>query len=96
VFRLVTGHGDLFDGDVRLADAKRMRRLADPSVRCMVLMDWNSVPSGSMWGDRDLNDPRFWPPGTKWTRAHRVLWQHGQAQAGPYAPDTRALDYLIG
>jgi len=27
---------------------------------------------------------------------HRVLWQHGPAQAGPYVPDTRALDYLIG
>jgi hypothetical protein len=29
-------------------------------------------------------------------QAHRVLWQHGQAQAGLYAPDTRALDYLTG
>jgi hypothetical protein len=27
---------------------------------------------------------------------HRVLWQHCSAQAGPYVPDTRALDYLIG
>lgn len=25
-----------------------------------------------------------------------MLWQHGPQQAGPFVPDTRALDYLIG
>jgi hypothetical protein len=96
VFRVVTGHGDLHDGDTRLADAKRLRRLADPSVPCLAAMDWNSVPSGPMWQDQDLDDPRSWPPGNYWARAHRIVWRHGPAQAGPHIADTRALDYLIG
>lgn len=96
VFRVRTGHGALPGGDARLADAQRLRRLADPAVPTAVAMDWNSVPSGPCWEDRELNDPRFWPPEQHWARVHRVLWQHGPAQAGPYVPDTRALDYLIG
>jgi hypothetical protein len=95
VFRLVTGHGDLFDNDARLAASKKLRRLAGPAVPCMVLMDWNSVPSGP-WEDRELNDPQLWPDGTHWARASRIFWEHGPAQVGPHRPDTRALDYLIG
>jgi hypothetical protein len=74
----------------------RLRRLADPRIPALVAMDWNTVPSGPMWQDRELNDPARQPAGQEWARAHRVLWQHGPGQAGPYVPDTRALDYLIG
>jgi hypothetical protein len=94
VFRLITGHGDINDGDERLADAKMLHRFADPAIPCAILMDWNCVPSGPMWTDRDLNDARFWAG--HWQRAQALLWQHGAAQAGPYIRDTRALDYLIG
>lgn len=96
VFGVVAVHGDLYSGDARLADAQALRRFADPSVPCLIAGDWNSVPSGPGWEDRELDDPGFWPPGKHWARVHRVLWQHGPAQAGPYVPDTRALDYLIG
>jgi hypothetical protein len=96
VFRVVATHGDLFGGTTRLADAQALRRFADPSVPCLIAGDWNSVPSGPGWEDRELNDPRFWPEEAHWARAPRVLWQHGPAQAGPYSPDTRALDYLLG
>jgi hypothetical protein len=97
IFRIRTGHGALNGGDPRLADAMRLRRLADPRIPTLVAMDWNSVPSGPMWEDRELNDPALWGrPDQRWALAHRILWQHGPAQAGPYVPDTRALDYLIG
>jgi hypothetical protein len=97
IFRVRTGHGALDGGDARLADAMRLRRLADPSVPALVAMDWNSVPSGPVWEDRGLNDPAMWGnQAAPWRRAHRVLWRHGPQQAGPYVPDTRALDYLIG
>jgi endonuclease/exonuclease/phosphatase family metal-dependent hydrolase len=97
IFRVRTGHGALNGGDSRLADAMRLRRLADPSIPTLVAMDWNSVPSGPMWEDQGLNDPGLWgPQAPQWRRAHRVLWRHGPQQAGPYVPDTRALDYLIG
>ena len=45
IFRVRTGHGALDGGDSRLADAMRLRRLADPSIPTLVAMDWNSVPS---------------------------------------------------
>ncbi len=96
VFRVVATHGDLYGGDMRLADAQALRRFADPAVPSLIAGDWNSVPSGPGWEDRELNDPRFWPPDKHWARAARLLWQHGPAQAGPHIPDTRALDYLIG
>jgi hypothetical protein len=79
------------------ADAQALRRFADPSVPCLIAGDWNSVPSGPAWEDRELNNAALWGnPGQEWARAHRVLWQHGPGQAGPFQPDTRALDYLIG
>jgi len=97
VFRVRTGHGALSGGDERLAEAKKLRRLADPSIPTLVAMDWNSVPSGPDWEDQELNDPALWgQPGQEWARAHRVRWEHGPGQAGPYVPDTQALDYLIG
>jgi hypothetical protein len=96
IFRVRTGHGAISGGDDRLADAKRLRRLADPGIPTLIAMDWNSVPSGLGWEDRDLDDDRIWAAADHWARVHRVLWQHGPAQAGPYKPDTRPLDYLIG
>jgi endonuclease/exonuclease/phosphatase family metal-dependent hydrolase len=97
IFRVRTGHGALNGGDSRLADAMRLRRLADPRIPTLVAMDFNSVPSGPMWEDKGLNDPELWGhQAPQWRRSHRVLWRHGRQQAGPYVPDTRALDYLIG
>jgi hypothetical protein len=97
IFRVRTGHGALDGGGARLADAMRLRRLADPRLPALVAMDWNSVPSGPVREDRELNDPALWgDPGQQWARAHRVRWQHSPGQAGPYQPDTRALDYLTG
>ena len=97
IFRVVTGHGALSGGDARLADAMSLRRLADPRIPALVAMDWNCVPSGPGWEDRELNDAALWGnPGQEWARAHRLLWRHGPAQAGPFQPDTRALDYLTG
>ena len=96
IFLVHTGHGAQDGGDARLADARRLRRLADPAVPALVAMDWNSVPSGPGWEDRDLNEPRFWGERNRWALASRILWQHGPAQAGPYRPDTRALDFLLG
>lgn len=96
VFQVVAVHGDLSGGEARLADAQALRRFADPAVPCLIAGDWNAVPSGPGWEDRDLNDDRIWVVGQHWARVHRVLWQHGPAQAGQYVPDTRALDYLIG
>lgn len=95
LFRVVAVHGDLYTGETRLADATALRRFADPAIPCLIGGDWNSVPSGP-GEDRELNDPRFWPQGTHWARAPRIVWEHGAAQAGPYRPDTRALDYLTG
>jgi hypothetical protein len=97
LFRIRTGHGGLDGGEGRLADARRLRRLADPTFPTLIAQDWNTIPSGPMWEDRELNDSTRWAGGCQdWARAHRVLWQHGPGQAGPYLPDTRALDYLIG
>lgn len=93
IFRVVTGHGDLFGGEQRLADAKTYRMLVHP-VPCIIGQDWNSVPSGPQWEPRDLNDRTKWPHLRM--IANRVHWQHGPAQAGPYRADTRALDYLCG
>jgi hypothetical protein len=94
-FRVVAAHGDLSGGSMRLDDAQGLRRFADHEP-CLIAADWNSVPSGPGWEDRELNDPSFWPQDEHWARVHRVQWQHGPAQAGPFVPDTRALDYLIG
>jgi hypothetical protein len=55
--------------------------LADPRIPALVAMDWNSVPSGLAWEDRELNDTALWGnPGQEWALAHRVLWQHGPGQ----------------
>jgi len=60
-------------------------------------MDWNSVPSGPAWEDRELNDPALWGhPGQEWARAHGVLWQHGLRAGRAFPADTRALDCLTG
>lgn len=97
IFRIRTGHGAMDGGDARLADAMRLRRLADPRLPTLIAMDWNSVPSGPLWEDSQLNDPDFWGrPGQRWAMAFRARWEHGPAQAGPHAADTRALDYLLG
>ncbi|MFD2422404.1 hypothetical protein [Amycolatopsis pigmentata] len=91
VWRVVTGHGDLSGGLQRLLDAQELRPLANPEFPCVIGMDWNSTPSGPQWEHRDLDQYDI-----AWRRANRILWQHGQAQTGPFRPDTRALDYLCG
>ena len=62
VFRVVaTPRGPLQRGHAAGRRAG-LRRLADPAVPSLIAGDWNSVPSGPGWEDRELNDPRFWPP----------------------------------
>ena len=63
IFRVRTGHGALYGGDSRLADAMRLRRLADPALPTVVAMDWNSVPSGPLWEDTALGNPEQWGAG---------------------------------
>lgn len=92
LFRVVAVHGDIHSGDMRLADAKTFDRFANPAVPCAIIGDWNSVPSGPHWEPTDLNSGIYEP----WRLAWRIHWQHGPAQAGPHALDTRALDYLCG
>lgn len=96
IMRIVARHGDMHDPDLRLADSRKLRRFAEPGIPCLVAEDSNGTPSGPMYEDCQLNDPRYWPPGRQWARAHRAEWRHGPGQAGPYAADTRALDYLVG
>jgi hypothetical protein len=95
-FLIKTGHGALDGGDSRLADAMRLRRLADPGTPSIVAMDWNSVPSGPMWEDTALRNPGDWGPGAAWNLAHRVAWDPRRGLQWPLEADTRALDYLIG
>lgn len=95
-FCVVATHGDLHDGNARLADAMAFRRLANPDVPCLIAGDWNSVPSGPLWEDPDLASPQRCAQTETWRVMHRALWEHGPRQGGPYHPDTRALDYLIG
>jgi endonuclease/exonuclease/phosphatase family metal-dependent hydrolase len=95
-FRGLATHGDLHDGDARLADAKAFRRFANPDLPTVIAGDWNSVPSGPLWADPDLASPQQCAQTETWRVMHRALWQHGPRQDGPYWPDTRALDYLIG
>jgi endonuclease/exonuclease/phosphatase family metal-dependent hydrolase len=95
-FRIVATHGDLHDGDARLADAKAFRRFANPDAGCLIAGDWNSVPSGPLWADPDLASPQRCAQTETWRVMNRAYWQHGPGQGGPYRPDTRALDYLIG
>jgi len=73
IFRVRTGHGALSGGDSRLADAMRLRRLADPRIPTLMAMDFNSVPSGPMWEDKGLNDPAVWGG----TRARNGDWRTG-------------------
>jgi endonuclease/exonuclease/phosphatase family metal-dependent hydrolase len=94
VFRVRASHGDVFSGTMRLEDARTFTRLAQEEIPCLLAADWNCVPSGPMWADTAINEPRLWDQ--PWKRAHRIRWRHGPAQAGPHEPDTRALDYLIG
>ncbi len=94
MFRVRATHGDLFSGDARLADARTFTRLAQEEIPCLLAGDWNGVPSGPLWDDTAINQPGLWDQ--PWKRAHRIHWRHGPAQGGPYEPDTRALDYLIG
>jgi endonuclease/exonuclease/phosphatase family metal-dependent hydrolase len=95
-FRVLATHGDLHDGDARLADAKAFRRFANPDLPTVIAGDWNSVPSGPLWEDPDLASPQRCAEIETWRVMHRALWQQGLRQDGPYWPDTRALDYLIG
>jgi hypothetical protein len=92
IFRVVLTHGDFHDGDARLADAKTLDRFADPDIPCVILGDWNATLSGP----QDIHD--FNAPGVhRLDRlAHKIQWNHGPAQTGPYESDTRALDYLCG
>jgi hypothetical protein len=96
IFRVRTGHGALYGGDSRLADAMRLRRLADPALPTVVAMDWNSVPSGPLWEDTALGNPEQWEPGTAWSLANRAIWDPRRGLRWPLEADTRALDYLIG
>lgn len=90
VFHVVSGHGDIFDTDMRLADAKMLRRYANPAIPCAVMMDWNSVLSN--W-DND----KFQTYTAPWQYASRIQWQHGPSQADPRPrADTRARDFLCG
>lgn len=91
--RVVVIHGDIHDGDARLADAKQFDRFANPTIPCVILGDWNATLSGPQWEGDDWNYPTIHVP---WRRAHKVLWRHGPAQVGPHVPDTRGLDYLCG
>jgi endonuclease/exonuclease/phosphatase family metal-dependent hydrolase len=90
-FRVVVIHGDINDGDMRLADAKMLARFAAPDIPCVIIGDWNSTPSGP-WDIGDFNNPLHRPD----RRAHKILFKHGPEQAGPHEADTRALDFLCG
>jgi hypothetical protein len=96
IFRVSTGHGSLDGGEARLADAKRLTRLANPGIPSLVAMDWNSVPSGPLWQDTALDSSERWEPGTAWRLAHRALWDPRRGLQWPVEADTRALDYLLG
>ncbi|GAA4082805.1 hypothetical protein [Actinomadura miaoliensis] len=95
VFRVLITHGDIHDGNQRLADAMTFDRFADPEIPCVILGDWNSTLSGPMWevGDWNNPDPMMHQPHR---RAHKIMFLHGPRQAGPHVADTRALDYLCG
>lgn len=86
-------HGNIYNGGIGWHDATRLRWLANPATPSAIIGDWNSVPSGPMWEPKDLNSYPYTQP---WRRAARILWEHGAKQGGPYRPDTRALDYLLG
>ena len=61
------------------------------------LATWHLLARRDGGIQQGLNGPELWgPQAPQWRRAHRVLWQHGPQQAGPFVPDTGALDYLIG
>ncbi|WP_021596587.1 endonuclease/exonuclease/phosphatase family protein [Actinomadura welshii] len=90
--RIMAWHGDIYSGDTRLADARTFRKLADPTIPCALLGDWNTVPSGA-FEPTDLNTPGVHDPRRL---AYRIQWKHGAAQAGPHIYDTRALDFLCG
>lgn len=88
IFHVVTGHGDIFDGDARLAAAKKLRRYANPKIPAVIMMDWNSVLSGFERDDFSTYEER-------WQYASRVLFEHGPNQDSRVA-DTRARDFLCG
>jgi endonuclease/exonuclease/phosphatase family metal-dependent hydrolase len=92
-FRVIVWHGDIHDGDTRLADAKNFDRFAGPETPAVLMGDWNSTLSGPMWEIGEFNNPAFHRPHRM---AHKILFQHGKQQTGPYVADTRALDYLCG
>ncbi|MFA1548857.1 endonuclease/exonuclease/phosphatase family protein [Actinomadura chokoriensis] len=90
--RLMAWHGDIYSGDDRLADARRFDRLADPAFPCVLLGDWNTVPSGG-FEPEDLNKPGVHNPRQI---NYRVQWEGGPRQGGPHVYDTRAMDFLCG
>ncbi|WP_131742466.1 endonuclease/exonuclease/phosphatase family protein [Actinomadura roseirufa] len=93
-FHVLIGHGDIHDGDARLADFKTYARLADPAIPCIFIGDCNCTPSGPMWETGEFNDPLHLQRPER--MLHKILWRHGPAQEGPYTADTRALDVLCG
>jgi hypothetical protein len=92
MFRVIVWHGDIHDGDMRLADAKTFDRFANPDTPCVILADWNATLSGP-WNVGDFNDSQVHD---SFRRAHKIVFHHGPRQAGLYEADTRALDYLCG
>lgn len=93
-FHIIAIHGDTDDGDMRLADAKKLRRYGESSIPCLVAGDWYCTPSGSMWVARDLDDPNIYS--VRSAHRGRIIWEHHRKQNRPYRPDTRSLDYLLG
>ncbi|WP_242882540.1 hypothetical protein [Actinomadura litoris] len=93
-FLVVVVHGDIHSGEARLADAKTFDRLADPAIRCLLIGDWNATLSGPCWDVGEFGHPLHLARPDR--LAHKILWRHGPAQAGPFRADTRALDYLCG
>jgi hypothetical protein len=91
--RLVAWHGDIFSGDTRLVDARRFDRFGEPAIPCMILGDWNTVPSGPHFEPTDLNTPGIH---NRCQINRRIHFQGGDRQAGPHVYDTRALDALVG
>lgn len=95
-FEIVAVHGDVFSGGQRLADARELHRLADPSVPCAIVGDLNGTLSGPDWEPQDLNDPTIYPPEQAWRLSWREKWSPELQRTGTHVQDTDALDYLCG
>lgn len=93
-FQVIAIHGDTDDGDMRLADAKKLRRYAESKTRCLVAGDWYCVPSGPKWEPRDLDDATVYD--RRSSHVGRIEWEHKKDPGKLYKPETRALDFLLG